>query len=95
MVPMTNPHKYFDSFHASLKDAQAERNLLPHPDWMEYELLTMLRNVNRVLAHKGQPLATKEEVSRHEQAAAGHIDYTKKFALYCAEMAAGHDPEHY
>lgn len=92
---MTNPLKYFDSFHASLKRAQEDRNCLPYPEWQEYELLTMVRNVNRVRTHKGKPMVSVADVMVVEQQASGHLDYTKKFALYCAELAVGLEPRYY
>lgn len=95
MVPMTNPLKYFNSFYDSLKRAQEDRHCLPWPEWHTYEMLTMMRNVNRVRYHKDEPLVSLEEIEAVEQQAAGHVDYTKKFALYCAELAVGNEPEYY
>lgn len=55
-------------------------------EWMIYEREVMLRVVNAVRLQK-KPQTTIEEVHRVEEMAVGHIDYSQKFALYCAQLA--------
>lgn len=47
----------------------------------------MHQAVNKARADRGLPSVSLAEVARVEQQAFGHSDYTKKFALYCAELA--------
>lgn len=56
-------------------------------EWMIYEREVMLREINTVRLRRGCPEVTMEQVKRIEGCASGHIDYTRKFALYSAELA--------
>jgi len=37
----------------------------------------------------GKPAASMEEVLAAERSACGHVDYTAKFAMGCADLVAG------
>ena len=58
--------------------------------WMAAERDVMLREANRLRAHVGLDAVTVSEIERVEQMAAGHCDYTVKFALYVTELGLGH-----
>lgn len=56
------------------------------PGWVRYERGRMLAVVNDERSKRGlQPVAWTM-VARAESAAAGHVDYVTKYALYCAEL---------
>lgn len=55
-------------------------------EWVIYEREVMLRAVNAVRLQK-KPQTTIEEVHRVEEMAVGHVDYSHKFAFYCAQLA--------
>lgn len=88
----------YERFHRTLIAAQEERprrdDLVKLPDgaeecgWVAFERETMHRTVNQVRAENGMDLIPIERVERVERLAEGHSDYTFKFALYCAELAA-------
>lgn len=81
-----------ERFHATLVDAQRERDYLPlsssldEPYWNTYEMMVMWLLVNKLREAYDRPMLPFEAVKRVEQSASGHFDYTKKFALYCAEL---------
>lgn len=81
----------FEALYENLKDVQGEREFRPVTNgkdgWILYEKLHMWGVVNRMQAtlfNKGP--VTFERVEAVEQQAAGHIDYSNNFALYCAEL---------
>jgi hypothetical protein len=47
--------------------------------------------VNRIRADQGLPAVAVEAICRVEQQAIGHLDYSRKFAFYCAELATTQD----
>lgn len=59
------------------------------PAFVPHEQQGMTNAVNQARTARGLPPVTLEDVQRVEQQAVGHIDYTAKFALYCAELAWG------
>lgn len=76
-------------FLATLSKAQEQRERLPMNEWIALERQTMLEAVNEYrLSHGAQPVNV-DEISRVEQFAVGHVDYSSKLALYCAELALG------
>ena len=86
-----------DSLRQELAAAQEQRaqrpDLIngPHgPEcaWAVHEREVMLDAVNRLRAgiDPGLPLVAMAEVERADQSAAGHVDYSRKFAWGCAEM---------
>lgn len=61
----------------------------PELEWAAYERGVMQAEVNRVRAEGGREPIPLALVERVEGQAAGHSDYSFKFALYCAELAVG------
>lgn len=55
-------------------------------EWIAAEHNAMLRAVDELRAARGLPQIDRMFVARAEQMAAGHVDYTKKYALYCADL---------
>jgi hypothetical protein len=83
-----------DNFKAALIDAQRSRDYMPmtfhnndvDPYWNTYEMLVMLSLVNKMRESLDKQFITWQDIYRCERMASGHIDYTSKFALYCAEL---------
>lgn len=59
------------------------------PAWVGYERQEMRNGVNRWRSRHGLPLVAMAGVEQVERQAVGHVDYTQKLALYCAELACG------
>ncbi len=89
-------------FRTVLAAAQTERDARPgftpvtlnlrgygpeQPAWLAFEVDMMHKAVNRIRASEGQPEVPAEPVWRAQTSAEGHVDYSFKFALYCAELA--------
>ncbi len=101
LLPLPDLTKQFKEYLMMLQEKRDERrNLLEGtevPEWMEgethavewnvYEIKEMADLVNMVRVMAQEDPLPLEEFARVERQAAGHIDYTKKFALYCAELA--------
>jgi hypothetical protein len=87
-----------ERFRKILIAAQEERHLrgdlVKHPDgseecgWAAFEREVMHSTVNQARTESGLSEIPVENVRRVEGLAEGHSDYTSKFALYCAELAA-------
>ncbi|MFE7485425.1 hypothetical protein [Streptomyces sp. NPDC057552] len=86
-----------DSLLAALTRAQEQRGQRPElvdgPDgpeceWAAFERTTMHQGVNDIRAERDLPHISLEEIVRVERLAVGHSDYSRKFAFYCAELAA-------
>ncbi|MDW6058208.1 hypothetical protein SAZ11_08920 [Streptomyces sp. FXJ1.4098] len=85
-----------DRLYDVLTTAQGERpkrpNLIAAADggveceWARFERNTMWEEVNRIRSEHGLRPALLSSIVCAEQQAVGHSDYTKKFALYCAEL---------
>jgi hypothetical protein len=58
--------------------------------WAFYERQVMHEAVSRVRAETGLTPLPIEAVTRAENLAAGHSDYSQKYAFYCAELAQGY-----
>lgn len=71
---------------ALLREAQ-KRGDKSCDEWIAAERQVMLDIVNEVRVTAGKDPMTIGDVQRVEQCALGHVDYTRKFALYCAELA--------
>lgn len=56
-------------------------------EWVIYEREVMLQAINAVRLQRGRPGVSVGEVKRMENCACGHVDYSRKFALYSAELA--------
>jgi hypothetical protein len=80
------PTTEFELLYTTLRTTQDSRSLFPNLEWIQFERLMMLATVNAFRADRGLPLRTLTDIERAEQMASGHIDYTKKFALYCSEL---------
>lgn len=81
-----------DRFLAALTSAQEQRPWRQEMEgdelgWIVYERTTMHQLVNQVRAESDLPPVDLGRVTRAENLAAGHVDYSQKFALYCAELA--------
>lgn len=81
----------YTRFHDALIRAQQER--LDRQDivngeveWVTYERTVMLNAVNEARAERGYQPIDIAAIERVENKAAGHFDYTKKWALYCTEL---------
>jgi hypothetical protein len=90
-----------DCLYATLTAAQKERaqrpDLVDGPDgpeceWAVYERPRMHGKVNELRTERGLPAVPVEEIIRVERLAAGHVDYSLKFAFYCAELADAWPP---
>lgn len=87
-----------------LKNAINERNqrseVVPDPNrlgfkelgWVLFERETMFTAVNKERSSRGLNAVDMKEFLRVEQLAVGHCDYSRKLALYCAELAVGETP---
>jgi hypothetical protein len=73
-----------DKFLQSLATAQKQRG--ERDDWMLFERQTMLDAVNAERAARSRPPVSMAEIERADRLASGHSDYSRKFALYCAEL---------
>lgn len=90
-------HALQQDMYRTLTRAQAERHLREdlvdgELSWIRYERETMYAAVNRARAERFLPPLPIAAVERVEQQATGHSDHTKKFALYCAELALKEQP---
>jgi uncharacterized protein YkwD len=83
-----------------LEEAQRHRGEMPElvqfageraPAWHIFELKKMLEAVNKERQKLNLPEVTMDAVVKVNQYATGHSDYTRKFALYCAELGVGQD----
>ena len=94
------PSPLWRKMHEILVEAQTHRNerngWLPDPetgrdtlDWILFERNTMFTAVNAERNRRGLEPISMRRFTIAESVAAGHVDYTSKFALYCAEMADG------
>lgn len=58
-------------------------------EWVTYERQVMFDTTNKERADRSLPPVTIDDIKRVEGWASGHIDYSRKFALYCAELSIG------
>ena len=54
--------------------------------WHVHEVNAMTAEVNRLRLQLGKEPVALEAVYRVETQACGHVDYARKFSLYCAEL---------
>ncbi len=59
------------------------------PAWMVFERERMHAAVNAERARRGLVPVDLRAIARVESLACGHVDYAKKYPLYCAEIALG------
>jgi len=57
--------------------------------WVLFEREQMLQAVNDLRTRAGKTPVSAEQVTQAEQRAMGHVDYTTKFAIACADLVAG------
>ena len=67
--------------------SQKQERLGNEPEWIIYERKAMFEAVNAVRLQRDRAPITIEAIRRVEGCAAGHVDYSQKFALYCVELA--------
>jgi hypothetical protein len=63
-----------------------DENGKPEVEWITKEREFMLQQVNIERAGLHKPAKTMADIRRVETMAMGHSDYTRKFAIYCAEL---------
>lgn len=56
------------------------------PAWAVFEVESMHNEINRLRAHLGKANIPLEAVWIVESMAKGHVDYSMKFAWYCANL---------
>lgn len=56
-------------------------------EWVLYERSVMLDAVNSFRLKNGFEQVTLDDIEKVERQAVGHSDYSRKFSLYCAELA--------
>jgi hypothetical protein len=92
---MTSLKAATDMLRAVLAAAQKERDRRPglvdgpagpECEWAAFERGCMHTAVNAIRADRGLPSVPMEDVERADCLAAGHSDYSLKFAFYCAEL---------
>lgn len=69
-----------------LSNEQELRKSYKGLEWIENERNVMFDGVNYQRSLRGKDPITLKELMRVETMASGHIDYSKKFSLYCAEL---------
>ncbi|NEA52414.1 hypothetical protein [Streptomyces sp. SID10815] len=93
---MSDVSRLADRLQRVLARAQEERTerdeLVDGPDgtecaWAAHERDQMWKAVNALRADDGRPSIPLDDIVQVERQAAGHSDYSRKFALYCAELA--------
>ncbi|WP_306317233.1 MULTISPECIES: hypothetical protein [unclassified Streptomyces] len=99
---MTTLKAATDMLRATLAAVQAERDQRlglvdgpggPECEWAAYERACMHDAVNAIRAERGLPPVPVDGIIRADRLAAGHSDYSHKFAFYCAELAEREDGE--
>ncbi len=84
--PDTQP--YFDLIGAALASrGKAHDDFERDPNFGEPRYV--IRMCQQVLARIGRADLTVQDVLRKERCASGHVDYQRKFALYCREIELG------
>ena len=85
-----------DHFEEVLIEASAERQSRPdmvedegtrEPGWVVHERAVMRQEVDSVRAARAMPPISDAAMQRAEALALGHSDYTRKFALGCADLS--------
>jgi hypothetical protein len=87
--------KLITEFEDFLTDLQKERKARPDigdfhgealPNWAIYEIEEMFKKVNLTRAKLNLEPCSVQTLLVADSRAAGHSDYSHKFALYCAEI---------
>lgn len=100
MADLRKHQETYTHFQAVLKGLQQDRpkregwvdttirgRTFQEPAWVVFEAQGMHSEVNRIRAEAGQPEVSMDDIWRVEGSAKGHVDYSRKFALYCTELA--------
>lgn len=84
---LTDRIKLRDHLLDVLSKAQSKyRKEFEWPEWLDHERNAMLEEVNLQRSIRGKIHISLDELIRIETNASGHVDYSSKFALYCAEL---------
>lgn len=59
--------------------------------WVRHEREVLLGITNQIRAREGLPPVTADDIARVEVTALGHVDYVKKLAIACADLAHGRE----
>lgn len=103
MVPIQTKLGLIASFEAVFQKAAQERKKRQEfvqdpletrfaytvPGWVLFERDAMHAAVNAERASRGLPPIELKAIERVERLACGHVDYSRKYPLYCAEIALG------
>lgn len=93
---MTTRIQLIDQFDELIRKLQGQRHKRPKmvklgqeevPEWHIYEMEGVLAEVNRQREANGFGRARMRDISRVEQMACGHSDYSRKLARYAADMS--------
>lgn len=71
----------------ALSEEQAKRKFRQYADWIECERLAVTIAANEwAVSHAPLRTVTEAEVEAVEAVAVGHVDYSRKWALYVTEL---------
>lgn len=89
---MRERQKVIEDFRKRLEAIQSQRHLRPiesldAPSWISFEIQFMWGVINEYRFAQHKTLIAYSKVADADRLAAGHSDYTSKFALYCADLA--------
>lgn len=59
----------------------------PDMEWAVHERKAMLEEVNTIRRRHGKDPVDLDAIEKADRQATGHIDWSAKFAFYCAELA--------
>jgi hypothetical protein len=82
----------FEALRDVLTQAQSVRDLrrgddeTGRPAWIGHETRVMLNEVNRLRRLFGKGPVVEAHINRAEQGALGHVDYSTKWAIACADL---------
>ena len=81
-------------FRKTLMEAQTHRDeksqwIDNELGWIIYEREVMFNLTNKEREKRGLNPITMQNIKSCENSACGHVDYTSKFSLSCAELAVG------
>lgn len=85
---------FVEVFEATAASRSKFQERITHPlypkqtctQWHVHEVNAMTAEINRLRLKQGKEAIPLEAVYRVETQACGHVDYARKFALYCAEL---------
>ncbi len=84
---LTDRIKLRDHLLGVLSKAQNKyRKEFEWPEWLNHERNAMLEEDNLQRSIRNKSSISLDELIKVETMASGHVDYSSKFALYCAEL---------